>query len=228
MTAVRRQGSIARSAALIVLAALAVHQLRYLLAYGSGAHEQLARAGPRLPAPRAADPDRLRGLRAGGGPAQSGAALGPRAPADRRVADRASSLYAVAIVSVFAVQETRGGPAVRRPRLRVRRSLRRRRLAGAAACGALRALCAALDGGLARLESLVARVARTSPRRSARATPSGGYRLAGRDPARVAAARLRPRPPPAAAGSPEPRAAVTRGGVLARRNDPALRLRAKE
>ena len=39
------RGSTARSAALIALAALAVHQLRYLLAYGSAAHEQLLRQG---------------------------------------------------------------------------------------------------------------------------------------------------------------------------------------
>jgi hypothetical protein len=34
-----------RSAALIALATLAVHQLRYLLAYGSGAHGELLRQG---------------------------------------------------------------------------------------------------------------------------------------------------------------------------------------
>jgi len=41
----RRYGSTPRSAALIALAALAVHQLRYLLAYGSDAHTELLRQG---------------------------------------------------------------------------------------------------------------------------------------------------------------------------------------
>jgi len=40
-----RQGSLARSAALIALATLADHQLRYLLAYGSDAHAEMARQG---------------------------------------------------------------------------------------------------------------------------------------------------------------------------------------
>src|SRR5919197_2875781 len=43
--AVRRPGSLPRSAALIALAALAVHQLRYALAYGSNAHAELAAQG---------------------------------------------------------------------------------------------------------------------------------------------------------------------------------------
>src|SRR5882672_7685939 len=41
----RRHGSTPRSAALIALAALAVHQLRYLLAFGSDAHTELLRQG---------------------------------------------------------------------------------------------------------------------------------------------------------------------------------------
>ena len=45
MNAVRRSSRIARAASLLSLGALAVHELRYLFAYGHGAGEALARQG---------------------------------------------------------------------------------------------------------------------------------------------------------------------------------------
>ena len=45
MDALRRTSRIARAASLLSLGALAVHELRYLLAYGHGATEALAQQG---------------------------------------------------------------------------------------------------------------------------------------------------------------------------------------
>lgn len=163
MTRVRRQGSNARSAALIVLGALAVHQLRYLLAYGSGAHEQLALQGHAY---------LLHSLPILIGFAVSALAAGVLRAAMRSIPERPAIaewrmralLYAVAIVSVFAIQETAEG------------LMSGGHAAGIAAvfgaggwlalplAGLVGALCAALDGGLAKLESLVARVPRSSAR----------------------------------------------------------------
>jgi hypothetical protein len=144
-----------RSAALIALAALAVHQLRYLAAYGSGAHDELLRQGhaylsqvvPILigfcVATLAATLIRA-ALRA---TATGSSAI---APLRLRVL-----VYAVAIVSVFAVQETTEGLLVAGHTAGIAAVL------GAGGWLALPlatffgALCAALDGGLAKLESLL-------------------------------------------------------------------------
>jgi hypothetical protein len=168
-----RRGSTARSAALIALGTLAVHQLRYVIAYGSAAHEQLLRQGhaylfgalPILVSFSVA------ALAAG----LLWAALG-RARAGSPVASPAprALLYAVAIVAVFAVQESvEGGLS----------AAHASGLAAVFAAGGWWAiplalcfggLCAVLDGGLAKLESRLAgpdapRPARRSP---AAATPS--------------------------------------------------------
>jgi hypothetical protein len=165
MTA-RQQGSIPRSAALIALAALAVHQLRYLLAYGSASHEELSRQGhayltqalPLLVGFAAAA--LLAGLLK--------AAVGPVPRRTALAQPRLRTLgYGASIVSVFAVQETIEG------------LLFAGHGSGAAAvlgaggwlalplAGLFGALCAAVDRGLAKLEALVAPGAPPAPRRRA-------------------------------------------------------------
>jgi hypothetical protein len=159
----RRQGSIPRSAALIALAALAVHQLRYLLAYGSASHEELSRQGhayltqalPLLVGFAAAA--LLAGLLK--------SALGPVRRRTALAQPRLRTLgYAASIVGVFAVQETIEG------------LLFAGHASGAAAvlgaggwlalplAGLFGALCAAVDGALAKLEALVAPGAPPAPR----------------------------------------------------------------
>jgi hypothetical protein len=160
-----RQGSLARTAALIALATLGVHQLRYLFAYGSDAHAEMARQGhaylfaalPILIAFAVAAVGA--GLvRAAIGAHQGRAAVAP--PRSRAL------LYAVSIAVAFAVQETTEG------------LLFAGHASGLAAVFggggwlalplalAFGGVCALLDGGLARLESLVAapRPARVLPR----------------------------------------------------------------
>jgi len=158
----RRHGSTPRSAALIALAALAVHQLRYLLAYGSDAHTELLRQGhaylfQSLP------------VLIGFGLSAIAASLVRavlRGPAGTAIESRRlrALLYATSIAAVFAVQETAEG------------LLFAGHASGIAAVFAaggwlvlplamlFGALCAALDGGLAKLESLVARVESRLPR----------------------------------------------------------------
>ncbi len=149
-----RKGSLARSAALIALAELAVHQLRYQLAYGSQAHTELARQGhsylfgalPILVAFAVAT--------VGAGVVRAAAGKAPRSPI---AAPRARAvLYAVGIAAAFAIQELTEG------------LLFAGHASGAAAVFAaggwlalplalvLGGLCALLDGGLARLEALIA------------------------------------------------------------------------
>ena len=149
-----RNGSVVRSAALIALAALGVHQLRYLIAYGGGAHEQLARQGH----------DYLFGalpILAGFAIAALAAGLLRAAlistPSPALLSTRArAALYAAAIVAVFVVQETTEG------------FLFSGHASGVAAVFAgggwlalplafvFGPLCALLDGGLALIERRVA------------------------------------------------------------------------
>lgn len=159
----RRHGSIARSAALIALAALAVHQLRYLLAYGSDAHTELLRQGhaylfQSVP------------VLIGFGLSAIAAGLVSavlRGPAGTAIASHRlrALLYATSIAAVFAVQETAEGLLFAGHASGI----------AAAVFGAggwlvlplailFGALCAALDGGFAKLESLVARVESPLPR----------------------------------------------------------------
>jgi hypothetical protein len=162
MTSVRRKGSIPRSAALVVLGALAVHQLRYLLAYGSGAHQELALQG--------------HGYLLHALPVLIGFGVAILAAGLLRAALRAmpnpaiaaprlrAALYAASIVSVFAVQESAEGL------LSAGHAAGIGAVFGAGGWLALPlaalfgALCAALDGGLARLEARVAGAAPRSPR----------------------------------------------------------------
>jgi hypothetical protein len=163
MTRLRHQGSIARTAALIVLGALAVHELRYLLAYGSGAHDQLALQGhayllQALPvlvgfavAALAARILRAALHRAGPRPAPGASPVPPL-------------LYAISIFTVFALQETGEGL------LSSGHPAGLEAVFGAGAWVAIPlavlvgALCSLLDGGLARLESLVAGAVHDPPR----------------------------------------------------------------
>lgn len=169
----RRHGSTPRSAALIALAALAVHQLRYLLAYGSDAHTELLRQGHAY---------LFQSLPVLIGFGLSAIAAGLiravlRGPAGTAIASHRlrALLYATSIAAAFAVQET--AEAV----------LFAGHASGIAAVfGAggwlvlplamlFGALCAVLDGGLARLESLVSRVESPLPRPRAprRHSPTG-------------------------------------------------------
>jgi hypothetical protein len=190
-----RKGSIVRSAALIALAALAVHQLRYVLAYGAGTHEELGRQGHAylthsLPVLIGFGVAILAAglLRAALRAAPNAALATPRLRA---------VLYTAAIVSVFAIQESAEG------------LLSGGHASGLAAVfagggwlalplGALfGALCSALDGGLARLETLVAaatpRPSRPrAPRRQGAALPRSAAPLTS-NPLAFGLAR---RPPP--------------------------------
>jgi hypothetical protein len=150
-----RQGSSARSAALIALATLAVHQLRYLLAYGSGAHAEMARQGHAylfgaLPVLVAFAVATLAAglLRAAVGAAPGRTAIAP--PRSRAL------LYGFSIAAAFAVQESTEGL------LFAGHASGLAAVFGGGGWTALPlalvfgGLCALLDGGLARLESLVA------------------------------------------------------------------------
>jgi hypothetical protein len=162
----RRQSSIPRSAALIALAALAVHQLRYLLAYGSASHEELSRQGhayltqalPLLVGFAAA------ALLAGLLKAAMGAV-------PRRVGLGAARLrtlgYAASIVSVFAVQEMIEGLLFAGHASGTAAVLGAVGWLALPLAGLFGALCAAVDGGLAKLEALVAPGGPPGPRRRA-------------------------------------------------------------
>jgi hypothetical protein len=193
----RRHGSTPRSAALIALAALAVHQLRYLLAYGSGAHTELLREGhaylfQSLPVLIGFG---LSAIAAGLVRAMLRGAAGTAIASHRLRA----LLYAISIAAVFAVQETAEG------------LLFAGHASGIAAVfGAggwlvlplamlSGALCAALDGGLAKLESLVARLEPPPPRpRAPRRHGPTGSRTAVPRASLPLAFGLARRPPPLA------------------------------
>jgi hypothetical protein len=163
VAATRRHGSIARSAALIALAALAVHQLRYLFAYGPDTGRQLSEQGhayllQALPlligfavATLAAGLVRvaLRG-RPGGAPI---AALPSRL-----------ALYAGAIAAVFVAQETLEGAVFAGHASGVTAVLGSGGWIAFPLASIFAVLCAALDGGLARLEQLVSAVGEASAR----------------------------------------------------------------
>jgi hypothetical protein len=152
--ATHRQGSTARSAALIALAALAVHQLRYLLAYGSDSGRQLSEQGhayliqalPLLIGFAAAT------LAAGLVRAALRTRPGrpPIAAFDRRLA-----LYAAAVASVFVVQETLEGAVFAGHASGLAAALGSGGWVALPLAGLFGAVCAALDGGFARLERLV-------------------------------------------------------------------------
>lgn len=160
----RRHGSIPRSSALIALAALGLHQLRYLIAYGGSSHEELARQG--------------HGYLFGALPVLIGFAVAALAagllraavtssPAPALTSTRARAvIYALAVLVVFAVQETTEGALV---------AGHATGLAAPFSAGGWLALplallfgglCALLDGGLALVEYSVARA--TEPPRPLR------------------------------------------------------------
>jgi len=197
MNTPRRHGSTPRSAALIALAALAVHQLRYLLAYGSDAHTELLRQGhaylfQSLP------------VLIGFGLAAIAASLvravlrGSAGPAIESHRLRAL-LYATSIAAVFAVQETAEGLLF---------AAHASGIAAVFSAGGwlvlllamlFGALCAALDGGLAKLESLVAHAASRPPRqRAPRRHRATGSRTAVPLASHPLAFGLARRPPPLA------------------------------
>ncbi len=150
-----RQVSIARSAGLIVLAALGVHQLRYLLAYGPQAHESLTAQGHEyllqaLPilvgfAVAAIAATLLRAAFTGSS----------RAPALRSREGRILG-YALAILVVFSIQETLEGAIFAGHASGTEAVLGAGGWLALPLAALLGAVCALLDGGLARLESFVA------------------------------------------------------------------------
>jgi hypothetical protein len=197
MTGRPGRGSTARSAALIALATLAVHQLRYLLAYGSSAHEQLLRQGHAylfgaLP------------ILISFGVATIAAGLARAAlrkvPAGTAVASPAprAVIYAASIVAAFAVQESAEGL------LSAGHSSGLAAVLGAGGWLAIPlallfgAVCAALDGGLARLESQLARVEPIRPRLRPSALPAARTRVAVPLASLPLAFGLARRPPPLA------------------------------
>lgn len=165
MATAERQGSIPRSAGLIVLAALAVHQLRYLLAFGSGTHESLSAQGHAyllhsMP------------ILTGFAVAVIAAGLlraklaGPRA---RQAAPARTRLYgyALAILTVYSVQETMEGALSAGHASGVEAVLGSGGWLALPLALLLAGVCALLDGGLARLELLVAGRPTRGPRRRA-------------------------------------------------------------
>jgi hypothetical protein len=169
----RRHGSTPRSAALIALAALAVHQLRYLLAYGSDAHTELLRQGhtylfQSLP------------VLIGFGLSAIAAGLVRavlRGPAGTAIASHRlrALLYAISIAAVFAVQETTEGVLFAGHSSGIGAVFSAGGWLVLPLAMLFGGLCAALDGGLAKLESLVARVesSLSRPRAPRRHGPSG-------------------------------------------------------
>jgi hypothetical protein len=159
---VRTKGSLARSAALIAVAVLAVHELRYLLSFGVGAHDGAAGQGHTYLA--AALPTVVgfgvaiiaagllrAAIRAGSSPSIAA----PRARA---------LLYAASILSVYVVQESAES---------ILSAGETTLLAAAFGAGgwialplavAFGAACAVLDGGLALLEARFAAAASRSQR----------------------------------------------------------------
>lgn len=171
MSPQRRHGSIARSSALIALAALGVHQLRYLIAYGGGAHEELARQG--------------HGYLFGALPILAGFAIAALAAGLLRAAITSSpapvlastrarvAIYAVAILAVFVVQETTEGVLFAGHASGLAAGLAAVLSAGGWLALPLAllfgSLCALLDGGLALVERAVADVG--EPMRATRLRP---------------------------------------------------------
>jgi hypothetical protein len=162
----RSNSSLVRTAALIALGSLAVHQLRYLLAYGAGAGAELSHQGHAYLAQLL--PVLLGFAFAGLAAGLVRAAMRPRGPAPASSSSIArAALYAVAIASVFALQESAEG---------LLSAGHPSGLAGVFGGGGwialflsalLGVLCAALDRGLVVLESLVAELAGPPARRRA-------------------------------------------------------------
>ena len=194
----RQQGSLPRSAGLIALAALAVHQLRYLLAYGSGAGQVLADQGHGYLTQLA--PVLIGFVLATLAAGLLRAALRrqrPAGPLGRSLPARAA-LYAATIFAVFSAQELCEGAL-----LAGHAGGLAAVLAGggwlALPLAALTGLLAALlDGGLAALARLVAEGDRPAlpraPRRSGSLRPEVAMRLTVAAPLAFGLAR---RPPPA-------------------------------
>ena len=157
----RRHGSIARSAALIALAALGVHQLRYLIAYGGGAHAELASQGH----------DYLFGalpILAGFAIATIAAGLLRAAltssPAPALASTRARAvIYAAAIFAVFVVQETTEGVLFAGHASGLAAVLSGGGWLAVPLALAFGSLCALLDGGLALVERSVAMAGESPP-----------------------------------------------------------------
>jgi hypothetical protein len=177
--ALARKGSPARCAGLIALAELGVHQLRYQLAYGSGAHAQLASQGhayllPALPVLVAFAVAAIAAglLRSAAGWARTGAALAP-------LRSRAL-LYALAIAAAFAIQETVEGLLFAGHASGLGAVFGGGGWLALPLALAFGGLCALLDGGLARLEDLLATgaVAQALPRApSSRGAPAAAAAL---------------------------------------------------
>jgi hypothetical protein len=200
MAPFRRQGSLSRSAALIALGALSVHQLRYLLAYGGAAHAELARQGhgyltqvlPLLIGAAAAIlAARLvraaLGSRQGATPAAAGVPV--------RIA-----LFAAAIASAFAIQESVEGLVFAGHASGFAAVVARGGWLALPLSLLFGTLAALLDGGFVRLEALVGRpgreaARRRAPRRSGRAVAAAALCLT-LSPLAFGLAR---RPPPRAA-----------------------------
>ena len=165
--AIRRQGSIPRSAGLIVLAALAVHQLRYLLAYGAGTHESLAAQGHAY---------LLHALPVLAGFAIAAIAAGllraaiTGAPGAAALKSRQARMagYALAILAVFSIQESLEGALFAGHASGAEAVLGAGGWLALPLAALLGAVCALLDSALARLEILVAAPARGSRRRAPR------------------------------------------------------------
>jgi hypothetical protein len=191
----RQRGSVLRSAALIALAALAVHQLRYLLAYGAGTQEALAAQG--------------HGYLLHAVPVLIGFGVAAIAAGLLRAALRSGSspalatprlralVYAASILAVFVVQESAEG---------LLSAGHASGLAAVFAAGGWLALplavlfaglCAVLDGGIAMLEAIVAaRAPRSIRQRAPRCSLPGASRRPARLTSLPLAFGLARRPPP--------------------------------
>ena len=118
MDALRRTSRIARGASLLSLGALAVHELRYLLAYGHGATEALAQQGHGYMSDLAGALVVL-ALAALLATLLAGALAPPPRPADEPAGAtfrRTATLYGLALAAIFCSQElTEGAIATGHP-----------------------------------------------------------------------------------------------------------------
>jgi hypothetical protein len=160
--------SLARAAALIAVAELCVHQLRYLLSFGGAAGDQLARQGHSYLAGAAPVLAALAVSLIAAGVLR--AALGGRRPIRFASLPRRTALFALAILAVYCVQESVEGVLSPGHPAGLAALLAHSGLLAvplSIACGAVGAL---LDRSFSCLEQLVA--AHLSPaRRRSRAAP---------------------------------------------------------
>jgi hypothetical protein len=186
--------SLARAAALIAVAELAVHQLRYLLAFGGGTGEQLAHQGHSYLAGAAPVLAALAISTVAAGILR--AALRGRRPIQSASTARRAALFALAILAVYIAQESVEGLLAPGHPAGAAALLAHGGLLALPLAIALGAVAALLDRGFTGLERFVAGPAeRRRPRATVRARRPRAPELAVRAASPLAFGLAR-RPPP--------------------------------